>query len=169
MVLEGFASVAAMGGEPLHAARLLGTAATLRETLRAVMGPASQAEVAPYVALVHSQLGETTFAAALAEGRAMPLERALEAAFAPPAPGPALADPSAEPRSSAPRTAPAGLTSREVEVLRLVAQGLTNDEVAERLIISPRTVAKHLEAIYGKLAVTSRTAAARFATTHQLV
>jgi DNA-binding NarL/FixJ family response regulator len=60
------------------------------------------------------------------------------------------------------------LTAREVEVLRLIAQGLTNDQVAETLIISPRTVEKHLESIYGKLQVTSRSAATRFAVAHQL-
>jgi DNA-binding NarL/FixJ family response regulator len=64
---------------------------------------------------------------------------------------------------------PAGLTAREVEVLRLVAEGLTNEQVAERLIISPRTVEKHLESIYGKLGVSSRTAATRFAVEHQLL
>ena len=64
---------------------------------------------------------------------------------------------------------PAGLTEREVEILRLVAQGLTDAQVAERLIISPRTVQGHLRSIYGKLEVTSRTAATRFAIQHQLV
>ncbi|HUG14944.1 MAG TPA: AAA family ATPase [Thermomicrobiales bacterium] len=55
---------------------------------------------------------------------------------------------------------PAGLTEREVEVLRLVAQGLTDAEVAERLFISPRTVGQHLRSVYNKLRVNSRTAAA---------
>ncbi len=58
---------------------------------------------------------------------------------------------------------------REVEVLRLVAQGLTNNEVAERLIISPHTVKMHLRSIFGKLEVTSRAAATRFASEHHLV
>jgi DNA-binding CsgD family transcriptional regulator/tetratricopeptide (TPR) repeat protein len=64
---------------------------------------------------------------------------------------------------------PAGLTQREVEVLRLVAQGLTDSVVAERLFISPRTVSQHLRSIYGKLDVSSRTAATRFAVEHRLV
>jgi DNA-binding CsgD family transcriptional regulator len=64
---------------------------------------------------------------------------------------------------------PAGLTGREVEVLRLVAQGLTDGAVAEQLFISPRTVSQHLRSIYGKLAVSSRTAATRFAVQHGLV
>jgi DNA-binding CsgD family transcriptional regulator/tetratricopeptide (TPR) repeat protein len=63
---------------------------------------------------------------------------------------------------------PAGLTQREVEVLRLVAQGLTDGAVAERLFISPRTVSQHLRSIYGKLDVSSRAAATRFAVEHRL-
>ena len=55
------------------------------------------------------------------------------------------------------------LSPREVEVLRLVAAGLSDAEVAERLFLSPRTVGHHLRAIYGKLDVHSRTAAARAA------
>src|SRR5207302_1481723 len=54
---------------------------------------------------------------------------------------------------------PAGLSSREVEVLRLVAAGLTNAEVAERLYLSPRTVEQHLRSIFNKLGVSSRIAA----------
>ena len=54
---------------------------------------------------------------------------------------------------------PAGLTGRELQVLQLAALGRTNLAIAHALGISPRTVAKHLEHIYRKLAVTSRTAA----------
>ena len=53
-------------------------------------------------------------------------------------------------------------------MLRLVAQGLTNEQVAEQLVISPRTVDTHLTSIYGKLGVSSRSAATRFALEHQL-
>jgi DNA-binding NarL/FixJ family response regulator len=63
---------------------------------------------------------------------------------------------------------PAGLTAREVEVLRLVARGLTDAQVAERLFVSPATVKTHLRSVYGKLDVPSRTAAARFATENGL-
>jgi DNA-binding CsgD family transcriptional regulator len=55
------------------------------------------------------------------------------------------------------------------EVLRLVAQGLTNEQVAEQLTISPRTVKTHLTAIYGKIGVTSRNAAIRYAIEYQFV
>jgi len=68
----------------------------------------------------------------------------------------------------APAAYPAGLTAREVDVLRLVAQGLTDAEVAARLFLSTRTVNTHLRSVYSKLAVSTRTAAARFATAHGL-
>ena len=63
----------------------------------------------------------------------------------------------------------AGLTAREVEVLRLVADGLTDTQVAEQLVISPRTVNWHLNVIYSKLGVSSRSAATRFALEQKLV
>jgi DNA-binding CsgD family transcriptional regulator len=63
---------------------------------------------------------------------------------------------------------PARLTQREAEVLRLVAAGLTDAGVAERLFISPRTVSQHLQSIYGKLNVSTRSAATRFAVEHGL-
>jgi DNA-binding NarL/FixJ family response regulator len=66
-------------------------------------------------------------------------------------------------------TYPNGLTAREVEVLRLVAQGLTDAQVAEQLVISPRTVNTHLTAIYGKIGVTSRSAATRYAIENHLI
>jgi DNA-binding CsgD family transcriptional regulator len=64
---------------------------------------------------------------------------------------------------------PGGLSPREVEVLRLVAQGLTDAQVGERLAISRRTVGRHLESVYNKLGVGSRTAAVAFAFEHDLV
>jgi DNA-binding NarL/FixJ family response regulator len=56
-----------------------------------------------------------------------------------------------------------------VEVLRLVAQGLTDPQVAEQLVISPHTVNSHLKAIYGKIGVSSRSAATRYALEHNLM
>ncbi|MEM8532991.1 MAG: tetratricopeptide repeat protein [Chloroflexota bacterium] len=66
-------------------------------------------------------------------------------------------------------TVPAGLTSREVEVLRLVAQGMTNAQIADQLILSRLTVNAHLRSIYSKLDVNTRSAATRFAFEHELV
>ena len=67
------------------------------------------------------------------------------------------------------RANPAGLTRRELEVLRLVATGLSNIQVSKRLVISPRTVDTHLTSIYSKIGVSSRSAATRYAIEHHLV
>ena len=69
----------------------------------------------------------------------------------------------------APPVRPAGLTAREVEVLRLVAAGRSNREISAELVISEHTVARHLQNIFAKLDVSSRTAAASFAFEHELV
>jgi DNA-binding NarL/FixJ family response regulator len=63
---------------------------------------------------------------------------------------------------------PSGLTSRELDVLRLAAQGLTDAEIGERLFISSRTASQHLRSVYAKLDVHSRAAATRFAVEHDL-
>ena len=61
------------------------------------------------------------------------------------------------------RDGPAGLTAREVEVLRLAARGLSNKDIASRLVISPKTVANHIEHIYAKIGVSSRAMASYYA------
>ena len=72
-------------------------------------------------------------------------------------------------RGPARREWPAGLTAREVEVLGLLARGHTNKVIARRLVITPRTVATHIEHIYAKIDVSSRAGATLFATQHGLV
>ena len=67
------------------------------------------------------------------------------------------------------RERPAGLTAREVEVLRLLARGLSNKDIAERLVISRSTAGKHIEHIYEKLEVSSRAAASLLAVQHGLL
>ena len=68
------------------------------------------------------------------------------------------------------RTAwPAGLSDREVEVLRLLARGLPNRAIAERLSISPRTAEHHVQHIYTKIGASTRAAAAMFAMEHDLL
>ncbi|MCY4726859.1 response regulator transcription factor [Nocardioides sp. STR2] len=69
----------------------------------------------------------------------------------------------------APASLPGGLTAREVEVLRLVASGRSNPQIAAELVLSEKTVARHLSNIFGKLDVGSRTAAAAYAFEHGLV
>ena len=67
------------------------------------------------------------------------------------------------------REGPAGLTAREVEVLCFAARGLTNRDIAAALVISPKTVANHIEHIYAKIGVSSRAMASMFAMKHGLL
>ena len=71
-------------------------------------------------------------------------------------------------RLQAPGPLPGGLTAREAEVLRLVAAGRSNPEIAAALFLSKKTVARHLSNIFTKLDVPSRTAAAAYAFDHGL-
>ena len=117
---------------------------------------------------IRAQLGEKAFAAAWAEGRTMTPEQALAARGPVTGPEEVSGLPQA-PTTKTPPTYPAGLTAREVEVLRLVASGLTDPQVAAQLVISPRTVNSHLASIYGKIGVSSRSAATRYAIEQHLV
>ena len=121
------------------------------------------------IASLRTQLGEQAFDTAWAAGRTMTLEQALAALAAVRMPPSAPAGPSSIPQTRKVSTSADGLTAREVEVLRLVAQGLTNEQVAERLVISTRTVDTHLTSIYSKIGVSSRVAATRYAMQHHLV
>jgi HD-GYP domain-containing protein (c-di-GMP phosphodiesterase class II) len=67
------------------------------------------------------------------------------------------------------REGPAGLTPREVEVLRLLARGLSNKAIAEHLVITPKTVANHIEHIYLKIGASNRARASLFAMQHGLL
>ena len=66
-------------------------------------------------------------------------------------------------------TLPSGLTEREAQVLRLVAGGLTNNEIANQLFLSPKTVSRHLSNIFTKIGVSSRASATAFAAAHHLL
>ncbi len=152
--LEGLAAICAVGGKAQNAARLLGAAETLREAGGVAVPPLERTFQERLRARVQAHLGVRAFAAACAEGRQLPLDQAL-AYQVPPA--------------AAPPSPPDGLTAREVEVLRLVAQGLSDHRVATQLVISPRTVQGHLRSIYNKISVNSRSAATRYALEHQLL
>ena len=67
------------------------------------------------------------------------------------------------------RQAIAGLTAREVEVLILLARGMSNKQIAEQLVVTPKTAGNHVEHIYAKIGASSRTAAAMFAVQHGLL
>ena len=166
--LDGLACVAAAEGEAPRAARLFGAAEALRETLsEAVVFQHTPEEAAwrePSRSRARSHLGEAGWEETLAQGRVMGLREAIEYALS-------EEDTSATlPAPEQPSTSelPAGLTNREVEVLGLVATGMTNAQVAEKLFLSPRTVQRHLNSVYHKIGVGSRTAATRFALEHHL-
>jgi non-specific serine/threonine protein kinase len=173
--MEGLASVAAVRGQTRSAAHLYGAAEALRDTMGAPLPPTERVYHKHVVAAVRADLKETAFAQAWAEGRAMELSQAIAVAVevrdqltAPQESRTVLAPPAIS-QAGGSRTNPFGLTAREIEVLRLVALGLTYAQIAEKLIISPRTADAHLRSIYGKLGVTSRHAATRYAIDHKLV
>jgi predicted ATPase/DNA-binding CsgD family transcriptional regulator/Tfp pilus assembly protein PilF len=169
MSLEGLACVAGAEGEAVRAARLFGAAEALMEAMRYRLVPQERAVLEPYRASVRSRLGEAAWEEALAEGGALGLDRAIEYALSNEKPSKRLSPTRSQPPISSTPEHPGGLSPREVEVLELVAEGLTNAQVAQRLFLSPRTIQRHLNSIYHKLGVSSRTAATRFAIEHGLL
>jgi len=166
--LDGLAEVAVAQGQPEWAAHVLGAAALLREALGVSPPPYNLANYERTVATTRAQLGEERFGAAWAEGREMTLEQVLaEQGRATTRTVPTIQQPTDT--VALPLTYPDELTSREVEILRLVASGLSNAQVAEKLIISPRTVHAHVRSIYSKLGITSRSSATRYAIDHKLL
>jgi predicted ATPase/DNA-binding CsgD family transcriptional regulator len=166
--LEGMACISASdGGE--RAAKMFGAAQALCEAVGYHHTPEEAALREPYLATTRSRLGEAAWEEALAQGRAMRLEEAIEYALSEEEPSATPSSTTTEQPSfpSAPEH-PAGLTPRQVEVLGLVAAGMTNAQIAKELFISLRTVETHLTSIYHKLGVTSRAAATRFALEHGL-
>jgi predicted ATPase/class 3 adenylate cyclase/DNA-binding CsgD family transcriptional regulator len=166
--LEGLAVVVAAQEEPTWAARLWGTAQAQREAYGVPLPPIYRADYEQAVAAARTHLGEQPFALAWAEGRSMTPEQALAAQGPVTIPAPVPTDQPSPFAMKSPTTHPDGLTAREVEVLRLLAQGLTDAQIAEQMVISPRTVNTHLTSIYGKIQVSSRSAATRYAIKHQL-
>jgi predicted ATPase/DNA-binding CsgD family transcriptional regulator len=162
--LEGLACLAAARFDVTRAAQLWGACEVLRRALGFPRPDSEQSFCERYMAMARSQLRERAFLSAHREGEAMSLDEAVRYALKPlniedgkPAPGAAHA------------LYPAGLSAREVEVLALVAQGLSDGEVAEKLVLSPRTINAHLTSIYNKIGVNSRAAATRFAVDKKLV
>jgi len=158
----GLGGVAASQGWPVRAARLWGAAEGISEAYGIHMLSAGRSliDYESRLAAARSRLDEAAWTAAWAEGRAMDLEQIFECAR----------QEEASHESTAPsRTYPAGLSAREAEVLALVADGLTNAQVAEKLFLSSRTVDWHLGSIYRKLGLHSRAEATRFAVDHDLL
>lgn len=168
LCLEGLACAVAAQGKAVWAARLWGAAEHLREEIGGAIPTLVQQLYEPFSGMARDLLGNEAFAAAWAEGRLLTIAAVRGSQGQTP-----LAE-SVSPAWIAPDEAarisfPAGLTRREVEVLRLVARGLSDKQVAEELVIARRTVGTHLTSIYQKLGVSSRVAATRFALEHHLV
>jgi predicted ATPase/DNA-binding CsgD family transcriptional regulator len=143
-----------------RAAVLLGAGERLWALLNApvLMGPAYAQIRDGAAATARSALGDERFATLAASGAAMPLAAALAVAKgeAPAAPAGAATDDDAD-ADAAPTAAAKSLTRREREIAGLVADGLGNREIAERLYLSKRTVDSHIEHIFAKLGFSSRT------------
>ncbi len=181
LCLQRAGSVVARQGEEVWAARLWGAGEALdvasgrRSPFLLTVRRTNTEQVAyeQQISAVGRHLGKQAFAHAWEEGGRMTPEQALAAQGHPLLSDqpPAHANPKARAKVHK-RLAPSSpheLTEREVEVVRLVAQGLTDAQIAEALVISPRTVHTHLRSIYSKLNITSRHAAMYYALTHHLV
>lgn len=161
--LEGLASVVSAQGEPLWAARLWGAAEQLRELMGVPVPASNRAAYEHAVSAARTRSGEAAFARAWTEGRAMSPQQAIAARETEPAQTIPLPPPTRTHLSY-----PNDLTAREVEVIRLVAQGLTNAQIAEQLVLSPHTVHSHVRSILSKLGVSTRGAIIRYALEHHL-
>jgi predicted ATPase/DNA-binding CsgD family transcriptional regulator len=177
--LGGLARVAVILGDAERGARLLGAAQAYQTTHAVAVAEPHRAEWDRTVEMTREQLGEARCAVAWAAGAALPLDAAVaealgvpalvpdHAAAAPPPPVGSRAASKALAEPGAP--AAGGLSPREIEVLRLVAEGRTNREIAETLVVSPSTVAFHVRSILNKTGVANRTAAGAYAHRQQLV
>jgi non-specific serine/threonine protein kinase len=161
---DGVAAVSAIRGQPERAVRLHGAAAALRERMNLAAAPWERPARERDLAAVRAGLSPAAFVAAWEAGAALPMEAAIAEALAD--------DASAKAAGSSPATpdpaAALGLTPREVDVLRLLAHGRSNREIADSLFISPRTVNFHVTNLLAKLELDSRAGAAAFAVRHGL-
>jgi predicted ATPase/DNA-binding CsgD family transcriptional regulator/Tfp pilus assembly protein PilF len=171
--LTGLGGANAKLGQAHRGAVLLGAG----ENILAPLGQVGQLDDRPPyeqgLESARAQLGEEAFEEAMNEGRAMSMEEAIAYALQ----GVPQVEPEyATSKESAPQS-PAGpqpnypneLSRREVEVLRLLAEGLTNKQIGERLFLAGNTVRAHLYSVYNKLDVPTRGAAIRFAADHGLI
>jgi predicted ATPase/DNA-binding CsgD family transcriptional regulator len=145
---------------PDLAARLFGAMEALRVTAGLHLMSVDQADVSRNVAAVRDRLGHDRFEAAWTAGEMMTLEEAADAALA----GDAAAGRIARtPGSTTAGSQPDGLTPREREVASLIAEGLSNREIASRLVIAERTAEGHVQSIFNKLGFKSRAKIAAWA------
>jgi predicted ATPase/DNA-binding CsgD family transcriptional regulator len=164
--LELMARVAWRQGLSAGAVRLLGAADSLRGKLGVRLPPADRAWCDRLLRQARERLGAEAFQTSLEEGLAASPEHLLATLAREITAAPTL---HTAPAPSHARDDRGGLTAREVEVLELVATGLTDAQVAQRLHVSTRTVNAHLRSIYSKLGVSSRSAVTRMAIDRGLV
>ena len=143
------------GGQPKRA-----------EAIGAPMHPVYRVSYEHALAHARTAIDEQAFRAAWAEGRSMTPEQ-IFATHELDTPGVSAISASSAARPAV--TAQALLTRREREVLRLLTEGWTNPQIAERLMVSVPTTSTHVASIFNKLGVTSRSAATRYAVEHHLV
>ncbi|MDQ2888759.1 MAG: tetratricopeptide repeat protein, partial [Chloroflexota bacterium] len=155
--LLGLARIAKAEKQYWRAASLLGTAED-RLNISLDLDLMEHLNYERDVAALRTYLGEEGYIQAREEGRKMTPEQAIAV------PEPRFNE---TPHARLPLY-PDGLTAREVEILRFVALGWTDTQVAEKLVINPRTVQGHLRSIYNKIDVTSRSAATRYTVEHNL-
>jgi DNA-binding CsgD family transcriptional regulator/tetratricopeptide (TPR) repeat protein len=154
-VVEAIAGTLA-SSEPATAVTLLGASEALRRDLGADVPPAERPAVKDALATARQALEPGLFAESRANGRAMLLPDAVELACLSTGPRPA-------PGLDSPAGLAADLTERELAVLQLISQGLTNREIGSRLFISAGTAGVHVSNILRKMGVTSRVQAAGIA------
>jgi predicted ATPase/DNA-binding NarL/FixJ family response regulator len=170
--LVGLAEIARLKGMVTRAATLIGASEGALSAAGAYYEPATQAEIDRIIANVRAELNEETIARLLADGRAMSLEAALayatesgsdvlSGANESHAPAGMPGDPYKRDRLGAHSSSyPDDLTAREVEVLRLIAMGKSNQEIASDLVLSRRTAERHISNIYQKIGATGKVARA---------
>jgi non-specific serine/threonine protein kinase len=151
--LVGLAEVARLRGMVIHAAKLIGASEGVLSAASAHYEPATHDEIERIIASVRAELDEGTFTRLLAEGRAMPLEEIMAHTGSATAASAIIATEGQPPSTS-------DLTGREVEVLRLIAQGKSNQEIGQELVLSRRTVERHISNIYLKIGASGKVARA---------
>jgi DNA-binding CsgD family transcriptional regulator len=152
---EFYAILATGQKQPERAARLWGAAHALRESTGAARDP-SHDFYSDYQRDTLDQLGSETFARFFTEGGAIPVAEMLTYAMSAPIPQADAATPASAPMDLANREF-GGLTSRERQVAVLIAEGKSNQEIADLLVLSRRTVQNHVGNILSKLDLHSRT------------
>jgi predicted ATPase/DNA-binding CsgD family transcriptional regulator/DNA-binding XRE family transcriptional regulator len=145
--LEGIAQLAILRRAAREGVQLAAAAAALRERIRAPLSPTDRSQVELALASARQSLDEPAASAAWAEGRSLEPSRAIDLALV-------QAQPETPARSA--RSGQGTLTERELEVARLVADGLTNRQIAEQLVIAEGTAERHVGNILAKLDMTTR-------------